>query len=56
MQKKYQSNKYKIQSHEKKDKFYYVWLSDDKKKIHLHFAMKAPLGHLNINLVKMVLD
>ncbi len=48
---KYQSKKYKIQTNENKDKFYYVWLTDDKKKIPLRFAMDAPLGHLNINLV-----
>ncbi|MBE9526346.1 MAG: DUF3108 domain-containing protein [Proteobacteria bacterium] len=48
---KYQSKKYKIQTHENKDKFYYVWLTDDKKKIPLRFAMDAPLGQLNINLV-----
>ena len=48
---KYQSKKYKIQTHENKDKFYYIWLSDDKKKIPLRFAMDAPLGHLSIDIV-----
>ena len=47
---KYPTKKYKIQTNENKDKFYYVWLTDDKKKIPLRFAMDAPLGHLNINL------
>ncbi|MCK5667016.1 MAG: DUF3108 domain-containing protein [Thiotrichaceae bacterium] len=50
------SNKYKIQTDEKKNKFYYVWLADDKKKIPLRFAMDAPLGHLNIDLLKYKLD
>ncbi len=48
---KYQSKKYKIQTNENKDKFYYVWLTDDKKKIPLRFSMAAPLGHLSINMV-----
>ena len=50
------SDKYKIQTNEKKNKFYYVWLSDNKKRIPLRFSMDAPLGHLNINLNKYALD
>ena len=50
------SDKYKIQTNKKKNKFYYVWLSDNKKRIPLRFAMDAPLGHLNINLLKYELD
>ena len=49
----HQGVKYKIQTDEKKDRFYYVWLSNDEKKIPLRLAMDAPLGKLEIDLMKM---
>ena len=49
----FQSQKYKIQTNEKKEKFYYVWFSDDGKKLPLRFVMDAPLGHLTIDLIKI---
>jgi len=45
--------KYKIQTDEKKNNFYYVWLSDDEKKIPLRMAMDAPLGKMEIDLMKV---
>ncbi|MCP3849927.1 MAG: DUF3108 domain-containing protein [Gammaproteobacteria bacterium] len=48
-----QGTKYKIQTDEKKDNFYYVWLSDDEKKIPLRMAMDAPLGKIEIDLMKV---
>ena len=50
--KSYQSHKYKIQTDENKQKSFYVWLSDNKKRIPLRFVMDAPLGYLKIDLVK----
>lgn len=49
----YQGTKYKIQTDEKKNNFYYVWLSDDEKKVPLRMAMDAPLGKLEIDLMKV---
>lgn len=49
----YQGTKYKIQSDEKKDNRYYVWLSNDLKKIPLRLSMDAPLGELEIDLMKV---
>lgn len=51
--KKVQGTKFKIQTNEKKDNYYYVWLSHDKKKIPLRMAMDAPLGKLEIDLVRI---
>ena len=51
--KKYQAIKYKIQTDEKKDNFYYIWLNNDEKRIPLRMAMDAPLGKLTIDLVKV---
>jgi len=48
-----QGNKYQIQTDEKKDNFYYVWLSDDEKKVPLRMAMDAPLGKMEIDLMKV---
>lgn len=45
--------KFKIQTDEKKENYYYVWLSDDKKKIPLRMAMDAPLGKLEIDLMRV---
>ena len=45
--------KYKIQTDEKKDNYYYVWMSNDEKKIPLRMAMDAPLGKLEIDLMKV---
>ena len=50
---RYQAIKYKINRTGKKDKYFYIWLSDDKKKIPLQFAADAPLGKLQIQLVKI---
>jgi len=50
---KVQATKFKIQTHEKKDNYYYLWLSNDKYKIPLRMAMDAPLGKLEIDLVKL---
>lgn len=47
------ATKYKIQTDEKKDNYYYVWLSNDKKKIPLRLTMDAPLGKLEIDLMKV---
>lgn len=49
----YQSVKYKIQTNEKKDNHYFVWLNNDEKKIPLRLAMNAPLGKLTIELMKV---
>lgn len=45
--------KYKILTNEKKDNYYYVWLSNDEKKIPLRMAMDTPLGKLEIDLMKV---
>lgn len=50
---KYQAIKYKIQRNGKKDKRFYIWLSNDKIKIPLRFTMEAPLGKLELQLVKV---
>jgi len=50
---KHQAIKYKIQRKEKKNKSFYIWLSNDKDKIPLKIAMDAPLGNLEIQLVKI---
>ncbi len=47
----YQGIKYQIQTDEKKENYYYVWFSNDKKKIPLRMAMDAPLGKLEIDLI-----
>ena len=47
----YQGTKYKIQTDEKKDNHYYVWLSHDMKKIPLRLSMDAPMGKLEIDLM-----
>ncbi len=49
----YQAIKYKIQKQGKKDKHFYIWLSNDKTKIPLRIAMEAPLGKLHIQLTKI---
>ena len=49
----YQGIKYKIKTDEKKDNSYYVWLSNDMKKIPLRLSMDAPLGKLEIDLMKV---
>ncbi|MFK5893402.1 MAG: DUF3108 domain-containing protein [Pseudomonadota bacterium] len=49
----YQSIKYKIHRDGKKDKHFYMWLSNDEKKIPLQFAADAPFGKLEIQLVKI---
>jgi Protein of unknown function (DUF3108) len=49
----HQAIKYKIEKKEKNDKYFYMWLSNDKKKIPLQFAADAPLGQLEIKLVKI---
>jgi len=51
--KKYQAVKYKIQRNKKKNKQFYIWLSNDERKIPLRIAMNAPLGDLEIQLVKI---
>lgn len=48
----YQSTKYKIRTDEKKEHFYTIWLNNDNKKIPLRFALDAPLGRLNIDLIQ----
>jgi hypothetical protein len=48
---KIQGIKIQIQTSEKKDNYYYVWLSNDEKKIPLRMVMDAPLGKLEIDLV-----
>ncbi|MCU7938346.1 MAG: DUF3108 domain-containing protein [gamma proteobacterium symbiont of Bathyaustriella thionipta] len=52
--KKVQGTKYKIQTNEKKDNYYYVWISNDEYRIPLRMAMDAPLGKLEIDLVKLI--
>ncbi len=49
----YSGIKYQIQTDEKKDNYYYVWLSNDEKKVPLRMAMDAPLGKIEIDLVKV---
>ncbi len=49
----YSGIKYQIQTDEKKDSYYYIWLSNDEKKIPLRMAMDAPLGKIEIDLVKV---
>jgi len=44
--------KLKIVTDEKKDNDFYVWLSNDNYKIPIRMAMDAPLGKLEIKLVK----
>ncbi|MFK5985522.1 MAG: DUF3108 domain-containing protein [Pseudomonadota bacterium] len=51
--KKYQAIKYKVLRVGKQDKIFYIWLSNDKLKIPLRFAVDAPLGKLQIQLVKI---
>ncbi|WP_198266244.1 DUF3108 domain-containing protein [sulfur-oxidizing endosymbiont of Gigantopelta aegis] len=46
-----QGIKYQIQTDAKKERRFYVWLSDDQKKIPLRMAMDAPLGKLEIDLM-----
>jgi len=49
----YQTTRYKIHTDEKKDKSFYVWLNNDKHKIPLRFMMQAPLGRLEVDLIKV---
>lgn len=49
----HQTTRYKIHTDEKKDNSYYIWLSNDELKIPLRLAMKAPLGRLEVDLVKV---
>ena len=49
----FEAIKYKIQRNNKKVKCFYVWISNDKNKVPLRMAMDAPLGNLEIQLVKL---
>ena len=48
--KEYQTVKYKINSKEKPDNFFYVWISQDAQKLPVKMSMDAPLGKLEIDL------
>ena len=48
---RYSSLKYSIQTDDKIDNYYTIWLSNDKQKIPLRMTMDAPLGKLRIELV-----
>jgi hypothetical protein len=48
-----QTIKYQIYSKEKEDHYYYIWLSDDNSKIPWRLTMDAPLGKLEITLLKV---
>jgi hypothetical protein len=50
---KFQAVKYSIQRKTKKDKRFYIWISNDKSKVPLRIVMDAPLGNLEIELVKI---
>jgi hypothetical protein len=54
--KTHQAFKYKIHTDEKKQRFFFVWLSNDNQRIPLKLAMDAPLGKLEIELVKVTQD
>jgi hypothetical protein len=45
------ATKYQIHSDEKEADYFYLWLSDDQKKIPLKMAMDATLGEIEINLL-----
>ncbi len=45
--------KYRIHSDEKKDRYFYVWLSTDINKAPLRMSMDAPLGEIAIELVRI---
>jgi hypothetical protein len=51
--KTHRGTKYRIQTDAKKKRLFYVWLSDDQKKIPLRLAMDAPLGKLEIDLMSV---
>ncbi len=48
--KKYRTVKYKINRSEKPEKFFYVWISQDSRKLPVRMSMNAPLGKLEIDL------
>ncbi len=48
--KEYQAIKYKINRNEKPEKFFYVWISQDSRKLPVRMSMNAPLGKLEIDL------
>ncbi|MCU7835075.1 MAG: DUF3108 domain-containing protein [gamma proteobacterium symbiont of Taylorina sp.] len=54
--KKILSSQYKIETNDRQDKFFYTWLSDDKKKIPLRFIMDAPLGYISVDLTSPLSD
>lgn len=50
--KKIPATKFKLHSREKKDNYYFIWLSNDQDKVPLRLSMDAPLGKLEINLMQ----
>jgi len=52
--KNYQAIKYQIRSDEKTGKTFYIWINNNDKKIPLRISMDAPLGKLEIDLVKVI--
>ena len=48
--KEYQAVKYKINRSEKPEKFFYVWISQDSRKLPVRMSMNAPMGKLEIDL------
>lgn len=48
--KEYQALKYRINTKDKPDDFFYVWISQDQHKLPVRMSMDAPLGKLEINL------
>lgn len=52
---RYQALKYQIHSDEKTGKTFYIWINNNDNKIPLRISMDAPLGKLEIDLVKVIL-
>lgn len=50
----YQALKYKINRSEKPEKFFYVWISQDSRKLPVRMSMNAPLGKLEIDLQNVI--
>ena len=50
----YQTLKYKINRSEKAEKFFYVWISRDSRKLPVKMSMDAPLGKLEIDLQRVI--
>lgn len=49
----YQATRFKIHTDVKKEYSYYIWLNNDKKKTPLRLSLEAPLGKLEIDMIKI---